>query len=286
MKKKFIWVLLVSGILMSGCGMESRNKAKDLAPPAPSIPPAQIQTESAPAVIVEKPLLPALPDPFDLMVYRVKDIIRIKIKKSVELPDDFKNHLIVIKRHKIGAEDQKTQYTVHVEFPADNHPKAVIERLFDGQTSLHLEYSLTRVNQDDKGNIIAAQSDANTTGSDVMLGKYDPQSGQQLLERILVEQHAYDVKKEEDVWSAAIIDFQRKELRKLRKERRGEKVQIDQEQEQLFASTLYAPEVQTYLRQHELEWLTPQDITYITTYISIDASDQPVEIIGDFEDSE
>lgn len=288
MKKNFMWIVWVSGVsalLLSGCGMASKDKvAKEDAFSAP--PP--IQTEATPPVVIEKPVAPILPilEPFDLIVHRVKDIVRIKIKKSVELPEGVEDHLLVIKRHQIGEEDAKTRYTVHIDVPLNDHPKAVIERLFDGRTSLHIEYPLTRINQDDKANIVAMQSDNNIIGRDEMLGKYDPRTNQQLLERIVVEQHEYDVKKEEECWSATLTDFQRKDLRKLRKERRGEKSQIEQEQEQLFAATLYAPEIQAYLREHELEWLTPQDITSISTYINISASDQPVEIIDESEGSE
>ncbi|MBI2646582.1 MAG: hypothetical protein HYW85_06110 [Deltaproteobacteria bacterium] len=281
MKKNFM-ITMVSALLLSGCGMPSKGKpAKNDA----SSPPPQIKTEAAPPVVVEKPILPTL-EPFDLIVHRVKDTVTIKIKKSVELPEGVKDHRLVIKRHKIGEEDTKTRYTVHIDVPLSDHPKAVIERQFDGRTSLHIEYPLTRINYDDKANIIAMQSDNNINGHDEMLGKYDPRTHEQLLRRIVVEQHDYDVKKEDESWSATITDAQRRDLLKIRKERRGENAQIEQEQEQLFAPTLYSPEIQAYLIEHELEWLTPQDITSISTYISISASDQPTEIIDDSEDSE
>ena len=289
MKKIFILITILSGFLTYGCGMASKEKtAKTDAPAAPSEPapstPAPVQTEVALPVIVEKPILPIL-EPFDLTVHRVKDTVKIKIKKSVELPEGM-DHVLVIKRHKIGEDDAKTKYTVHIDVPENGHPAAVIERQFDGHTSLHIEYPLTRINYDDKGNIIAAQSDNNTAGYDELLGNYDPRTHEQLLRRIVVEQHNYDVKKEDGSWSATLTDFQRKDLWKLRKERRGEKAQIEQEQEQLFASTLYAPEIQDYLREHELEWLAPQDITSISTYITLEASDEPIEIIDESEDSE
>ncbi|MBI3018705.1 MAG: hypothetical protein HYY61_02285 [Deltaproteobacteria bacterium] len=288
MKKNFIRIAMVSGVsalLLNGCGMASRdNPAKD---DASSTPP-QIQTEATPPVVIEKPVALILPtlEPFDLMVHRVKDTVTIKIKKSVELPQEIKDHRLVIKRHQIGEEDAKIRYTVHIDVPLNDHPKAVIERVFDAKTSLHSEYPLTRINYDDKANIIAMQSDNNINGHDELLGKYDPRTNKQLLRRIVVEQHDYDVKKEDESWSATITDSERRELRKLRKERRGEKEQIEEEQERLFASTLYAPEIQAYLREHELEWLTPQDITSITTYISISASDQLIEFIDESEDSD
>ncbi len=276
---------MVSALLLSGCGMASKDKT--VKTEAPSAPP-QIQTEAAPPVVVEKPILPTL-EPFDLIVHRVKDTVTIKIKKSVELPEGV-DHVLKIKRHKIGeaknSEDGKILYTVHIDVPLNDHPKAVIERQFDGRTSLHIEVPLSRINYDDKANIIAMQSDNNINGHDEMLGKYDPRTNEQLLRRLVVEQHDYNVKKEDECWSAALTDFQRRDLRKLRKERRGEKEQIEGEQEQLFAPTLYSPEIQTYLREHELEWLSPQDITSISTYISIEASDQAIEIIDDSEDSE
>src|SRR3989338_6925499 len=102
MKKNFIRIAFVSGIsalLLSGCGMTSKDRpAKTETPSAPA---PEIKTEAVLPVIVEKPILPIL-EPFDLIVHRVKDTVTIKIKKSVELPSEIKDHRLVIKRHKIG----------------------------------------------------------------------------------------------------------------------------------------------------------------------------------------
>ena len=187
MKKIFFIVAILSGLLLNGCGTSSKD-SKGKVSPAPSNP-YPIQTEATPPVVVEKPILPTL-EPFDLIVHRVKDIVTIKIKKSVELPEGV-NHTLVIKRHKIGQDTAKTQYTVHIDVALNDHPKAVIERLFDGQPSLHIEYPLSQINYDDKGNMVAMQSDTNTLAYDEMLGDYDPRTHQQLLKPFFSPPHSY-----------------------------------------------------------------------------------------------
>ena len=286
MKKYTLHALLVLILTLTvGCAMDTKGKKKTSATDSPAASQPSPQASVQPPQIDAKKDATPTADPYTVILkpFAIHDFIEIELKDDEERFGDLLS--IRVERN------QSADTMVQIYVPDNNNArKMFITRISEKGTLLQKEYPLVRITAPlNKGEVEAYQSDDHSQDIKRLYG-YKPQIGA-LFQHREMSYPLYRVALKDHEWRMEFIDQYYKELRQLRPELKHGKKQKSEKQEileyesvdtdalahELFSSTLDLPEVQAKLLELHLETLSPLDITSITTYISIEAVQQPIE---------